>query len=89
MLQNGLTILIFIWSLMGMVNFSHDSMTSVMTDFPVVDGVFVSQLIRYAGVCSKYEDILFKGSILVAKLVKQGYSSHKLQTTFRKLYVQV
>ena len=51
-----------------MVNISHDSMTSVMTDFPIVNfpylssnipespayGVFVSQLIRYARVCSKF-----------------------------------
>ena len=37
--------------------------------------VFVSQLIRYARICSKYEDFLFRGSILVSKLLKQGYSS--------------
>ena len=47
---------------------------------------FVSQLIRYAQVCSAYEDFLFRGSIMVSKLLKQGYSSRKLQTTFRKLY---
>ena len=41
-------------------------------------GVFVSQLICYARVCSKYEDFLFRGSILVSKLLKQGYSSQKL-----------
>ena len=35
---------------------------------------------------SKYEDFLFRGSILVSKLLKQGYSSRKLQTTFRKFY---
>ena len=84
-----------------MVNFSHDSMTSVMTlishivNFPYLSsnipespayGVFVSPLIRYARVCSKYEDFLFIGSILVSKLFKQGYSSRKLQTTFRKFY---
>ena len=49
-------------------------------------GVFVSQLIRYARVCSKYEDFLFRGSILISKLLKQGYSSRKLQTNFRKFY---
>ena len=47
-------------------------------------GVFVSQLIRYAQVCSKYEDFLFRGSILVSKLLKQG--SQKIQSTFRKFY---
>ena len=53
-------------------------------------GVFVSQLIRYARVCSKYmyEDFLFRGSILVSKLLKQGYSSRKLQIIFRKFYVR-
>ena len=53
-----------------------------------VYGVFVSQLMRYARVCSKYEDFLFKGSILISKLLKQIslYSSRKLQTTFRKFY---
>ena len=44
---------------------------------------FVSQLIRYARVGSKYEDFLFRGSILVSKLLNQGYSS---RTTFRKFY---
>ena len=57
---------------MRIVNFSHDSMTRVMTDFPVVNfaysssnipespayGVFVSQFICYARVCSKC-DFLF------------------------------
>ena len=45
---------------------------------------FFSQSMHYACVSSKYEDFLFKGSILVSKLLRQGYSSQKLQTTFRK-----
>ena len=40
-------------------------------------GVCVSQLIHYARVCLQYEDFLFRGSILVSKLLKQGYSSRK------------
>ena len=58
----------------------YTTMTSVMTDFPIIDfpylivdmlqspayGVLVSQLIRYAR--SKYEDFPFRGSILVSKL---------------------
>ena len=54
-------------------------------DFPIVNfpylssnipespaySVFVSQLVRYARVCSKYEDFLFRGSILVSKLLKR------------------
>ena len=43
-------------------------------------------MIRYARVCSKYEDFLLRGSILISKLLKQEYSSRKLQTTLRKLY---
>ena len=60
-------------------------------DFPIVNfpylnsnipessayAVLVSQLIRFARLFSKHEDIL-RGSILVAKLLKQGYSSQKL-----------
>ena len=49
-------------------------------------GVFVSQLIRYARIGLKFEYFLFRASILVSKLLKQGYSSKKLQTIFRKLY---
>ena len=85
---------------MRMVNFSHDYMTSAMTDFPIVNfpylssnipespiyGIFISMLIRCARVCSKYKDFLFRGSILVSKLLKQGYYSRKRQTTFWKCY---
>ena len=61
-----------------MVDFTHDSMTRVWTLlFPIVNfpililkypayDVFVSQLIRYARVCLKYEDSLFKRSILIS-----------------------
>ena len=81
-----------------MVSFSHDSYDKcddfdfVIVNFPYLSsnisespayGVFVSQLIRYARVGSKYEDFLFRGSSLVSKLLKQGYSS---RTTFRKFY---
>ena len=39
-----------------------------------------------ARVSSKYEDFLFRGYILVAKLLRAGYSSQKRHTTFRKFY---
>ena len=82
-----------------MVNFTHDSMRSVMTlisllSFSILKvvisyssayGVSVSQLIPYALVCSIYED-MFRGSILVSRLLKQGYSSRKLRATLRKFY---
>ena len=65
------------------VNFPY--LSSNIPESPAYD-VVVSQLIRYARVCSKYEDFLFRGSILVSRLLKQEYSSQKLQTTFQKLY---
>ena len=66
--------------LMRMVDFTNDSMTNLMTDFPMVNfpysgsnipespiyGVFVSQLMRYTWVCSKYEYFLFNDSVLVS-----------------------
>ena len=71
-------------------------------DFPIVNftwlshknipespayGVFVSQLIRYARLCSRYEYLMFRVCILVSKLSSQGYSSWKLQITFRNYMV--
>ena len=66
-----------------------------IVNFPFIDrnipespayGVFISQLIRYARVCSRYNDFLYRGSILTSKLLKQGYSIEKLKITFRKFY---
>ena len=48
--------------------------------------VFISQLIRYARVCSRYNDFLYRGSILTSNLLKQGYAVEKLKTAFRKFY---
>ena len=40
--------------------------------------VLVSQLMRYARVCSKYKDFLLRGSILVSKLLKQYHEGYIL-----------
>ena len=74
----------------GNINFAHDydnvpCLSSNIPESPAY-GIFVSQLIRYARVCSKYKDFLFNNSILISKLLKQGYYSRKLQTTFRSSY---
>ena len=64
-------------------------------DFPIVNfpylssnipespayGVFVSQLIRYARVCSKYEEFLLRGSILVS-VIKAGIFLTETSRTF-------
>ena len=44
-------------------------------------GVYISQLIRFARVCSHVEDVN-------AKLLKQGYRYHKLRKAFSKFYRQ-
>ena len=44
---------------------------------PVYD-VFVSQLICYVQVCSKYDDVLFRGSILVSKLHNDYHNSSSI-----------
>ena len=51
------------------------------------NGVFVSQFLRYTCVARlKCEDFPFRGSILVSKLLKQGYYLRKLQSTLWKFY---
>ena len=73
----------------------RDDFNCSIVNFPFIDsnipkspayGVFISQLIRYARVCSRYNDFLYRGSILTSKLLKQGYSVEKLKTAFRKFY---
>ena len=41
------------------------------------------------GFCSKYEDFLFTGSILVSKLLKQWYSSRKIRLLFGNYMVVI
>ena len=53
MIQNGLIILTFILNLMRMVSNKIPESPAYMY------GVFDSQLMRYARVCSRYEDFLF------------------------------
>jgi hypothetical protein len=49
-------------------------------------GVYISQLIRYARVCSAYYQFLVRGSILTKKLMSQGFQMSRLQAAFRKFY---
>ena len=60
-----------------------------MVNFPFLDGdvpcstsygVYISQLIRFAGVSSHV------AKSLTAKLLQQGYRYHKLRKTFSKFY---
>ena len=45
-------------------------------------GVYISQVIRFAGVCRHVKDFNARNRCLTAKLLKQGYRYHKLRNVF-------
>ena len=49
-------------------------------------GVYISQLIRFARVCSNVDDFNNRNLILTAKLSKQDYRHHKIRKSFSKFY---
>ena len=50
-------------------------------------GVYISQLSRFARVCSNVEDFNDRNLSLTAKLLKQGYRYyHKIRKTFSRFY---
>ena len=49
-------------------------------------GVYISQLIIFARVCSHVEDFKARNKCLTAKLLKQSYRYHKLRKVFSKFY---
>ena len=49
-------------------------------------GVYISQLIRFANVCSYVDDSNNRNLFLTAKLLKQGYRYHKIRKAFSKFY---
>ena len=51
-------------------------------------GVYISQLIRFARVCSHVNDFNACNKCLTNKLLKQVYGYHKLGKAFYKLYRQ-
>ena len=66
-----------------------------IVNFPFLDGdvprrpsygVYTSQLIRFARVCSHVDDFNTRNKCLTAKLLKQGYRYHKLRKAFSKFY---
>ena len=48
--------------------------------------VYISQLIRFARVCSHVDDLNARNKCLIAKLLKQRYRYHKLRKAFSKFY---
>ena len=72
-----------------------DDFNFEIVSFPFLDGdvphspsygVFISQLIRFAIVCSNVDDFNNRNLFLTANLLKQGYRYHKIRKTFSKLY---
>ena len=62
-----------------------------IVNFPYLDGdvprrpsngVYISQLIRFARVCSHVDDFNTRNKCLTAKLLTQGYRYHKLRQAF-------
>ena len=49
-------------------------------------GVYISQVIRFARVCSNVDDFNNRNLFLTANLLKQGYRYHKIRKTFSKFY---
>ena len=49
-------------------------------------GVHISQLIRFARVCSNVDDFNNRNKLWTSKLLKQGYQYHKLRKAFSKFY---
>ena len=76
---------------------SHMESITVSTNgiFPFLDGdvprspsygVYISQLIRFARVCSNIDNFNNRNLFLTAKLLKQGYRYHKIRKAFSKFY---
>ena len=49
-------------------------------------GVYISQLIRFARVCSHVDDFNTHNKCLTAKLLNMGYRYHKVRKAFSKFY---
>ena len=73
----------------------QDDFNFEIVNFPFLDedvprspsyGVYISQLIRFARVCSNVEGFNNRNIFLAAKLLKQGYRYHKIRKTFSKFY---
>ena len=73
----------------------RDDFNFEKVNFPFLDGdvprspsngVYISQLIRFARVCSHVDDFNNRNKFLTSKLLKQGYRYHKLRKAFSKFY---
>ena len=47
-------------------------------------GVFISQIIRYARICSNKEDLSEKINLLIKKLINRGFDTNQLKNTYKR-----
>ena len=73
----------------------RDDFNFHITNFPFLSsnipsspayGIFISQLIRYAGACSSDECFILRARRLSSTLLNQGYRVERLTSSFRKFY---
>ena len=73
----------------------QDDSNFEIVNFPFLDGdvprsppygVYISQLVRFARVCSNVNDFNNRNLFLSAKVFKQGYRYHKIRKAFSKFY---
>ena len=73
----------------------RDDFNFEIVNFPFLDGgvprspsygVYISQLIRFARVCSNVNNFNNRNLFLPAKLLKHGYIYHKIRKAFSKFY---
>ena len=69
----------------------RDYLNFEIVNFPFLDGdvprspsygVYISQLIHFAKVCSDVDDFNNRNSFLTTRLLKQGYRYHKFEKHF-------
>ena len=49
-------------------------------------GVFISQLICFARACTTNKDYLYRGLLLIVRLLEQGYQYPRLKACLNKFY---
>ena len=73
----------------------YDDFNFEIVNFPFFDrdvprspsyGVYISQLIRFARMCSNVDDFNNRNLFLISRLLKQGYRYHKFRKAFSKFY---
>lgn len=73
----------------------RDDFSFPIVNFPFLEGdvplapsygVYISQLVRYARICSGVSDFNDKNRFITEKLLNQGYRYHKLVKSFSKFF---